>query len=111
MKNYVFPETCPGYLKQSHYGAIRRYVVDGISPGHFMQAVLSNDLMEAMGRADDESVGDLKAITMFIYNDVPGMCCGNKDAVREWLAGKHREYRPDEDGSLASPTGRLNRSF
>lgn len=92
MMFYEYPKTCPSYLKQKHYDSISLYVRKGVNPGHFLAAVLANNLMEAMGRADDESVGDLKAITMFIYNDVPSMCIGSKEEVNAWLNGKHREY-------------------
>jgi len=92
MKNYEFPEKCPAYLKQDYYDTIRRFLTKGINPGQFMTAVLSNNLMDAMARADEETVGDLKSITMFIYNDVPGMCHGTRAKVSEWLQGGHREY-------------------
>jgi hypothetical protein len=92
MKYYEYPKACPSYLKQKHYDSISLYVRKGSNPGHFLAAVLANDLMGATSRADDESFGDLKAITMFIYNDVPGMCCGTREKVNAWLAGAHREY-------------------
>ena len=52
--------------------------------GDFLGAVLSNDLMEAIGRADANSMASLKHIAMFIYNELPRDCHGSKETVKHW---------------------------
>jgi hypothetical protein len=64
--------------------SIDRFVQYGIPPGHFLQAVLSNDLMEAMGRADSENRRDLFEICQYVYNELPIGCWGTKDKMGEW---------------------------
>ena len=59
--------------------------------GDFLGAVLSNDLMEAIGRADDDSMASLKYIAMFIYNELPRDCHGSKDIVSQWAKSAVRK--------------------
>jgi len=65
--------------------ALERYEQDGILPGHFMQAVLSNNLFYAVSMADDNSCAALKQIVHYVYNEMPGNCWGSKDVVNEWV--------------------------
>lgn len=39
-------------IREDWYGALERYLNNGIMPGSFMTAVLENNLKEAIGRAD-----------------------------------------------------------
>lgn len=68
-------------------GALQRYVEDRIQPGGFMTAVLSNDLREAIARADDECLAALHTIVARLYNDVPSICWGSPEKVDAWLDG------------------------
>jgi hypothetical protein len=52
--------------------------------GHFLTAVLSNDLCEAVARADEESMAALRQIVMFVYNNLPGICWGSQEKVAAW---------------------------
>jgi hypothetical protein len=52
--------------------------------GDFLRAVLSNNLMEAMGRADGYNVRTLPAICAYVYNELPSPSHGSPEAVREW---------------------------
>ena len=52
--------------------------------GDFLAAVLSNDLMDAIGRADEDSLASLRYITMFVYNELPRDCHGSRATVKEW---------------------------
>lgn len=67
--------------------AMRLYVERGIQPGSFLTAVLSNDLMGALGRADDINLDALPAYGRFLYNDAPCGCYGSADHVRDWIKG------------------------
>lgn len=72
-------------------GGLARYVMDGVQPGDFLFALLSNDFMEAAGRADDENIEAFKAYARFFYNDIPMACRGSQKRVREWIS--HGGYR------------------
>lgn len=56
--------------------------------GDFLRAVVSNDLTEAMGRADAYNRITLPAIVGLCYNELPSECWGSPDKVRRW-AKKH----------------------
>ena len=49
--------------------SIVRYVERGAIPGHFVTSVIENNLSEAIGNADDESLASIKEIVGFMYND------------------------------------------
>ena len=67
-------------------GAIDRYVFDGIPPGHFLSAVIQNNLFEAINRADADSAKALRNIILYFYNETPGTCWGNPDRMLSWLS-------------------------
>ena len=72
----------PGGLRDGliHYVAERRPV------GHFLTAVLENNLREAMARADSDSRAKLYQIVFFLYNYTPAPCWGSVQNVNEWLS-------------------------
>ncbi|KKM74720.1 hypothetical protein LCGC14_1397480 [marine sediment metagenome] len=67
---------------------IDQYVSNHIPPGDFLRAVLENNLMEAMGRADKNNQTAIFDICTYIYNHVPFDCHGSKEKVEAWLADK-----------------------
>ena len=64
---------------------MRLYIEHGIEPGSFLTAVLSNDLMKALGKADDVNLHALPAYGRFLYNDAPCCCYGSPSAVATWI--------------------------
>lgn len=86
--DYLTQELQKGYyLIPSHmHGAIERYIVQGIPPGSFLTAVLSNDLKEAVARADHENQESLVNWVKFLYNHVPGAAWGSPEKVTAWYA-------------------------
>ena len=72
-------------MKQSTLEGLRRYADHGIPPGDFLRAVLENNLMEAVGRADYENRLYLYEICDYIYNEMPFNCHGSPENVRAWL--------------------------
>ena len=74
-------EKLPSHLRDG----IRLYIEYKIKPGQFLTAVLENNLSQAVNRADDNSLSNLKEIVCFVYNDLPGNCWGSPDRVRGWL--------------------------
>lgn len=64
------------------------YLVHHIQPGHFLVAVLQNDLEGAFGRGDENSIAGLPAIMRFLVNDAPGVSYGGPTSVRCWLEAR-----------------------
>jgi hypothetical protein len=71
--------------------AIRRYIDQHIRPGHFLTAVLSNDLIEAVGHADDVNLWLLPVFVTWLYNEAPSTCWGSPEHVNIWLAERRTE--------------------
>jgi len=65
--------------------SITRYVEERVPTGGFLRAVLSNDLMGAMSKADLHNQQALPAICKYIYNRVPSGCWGSENIVNDWL--------------------------
>lgn len=74
------------YIPERMRSSIDLYVNHYISPGHFLTAVLSNDLKEACARADDENMQNLPAYVAFFYNHAPSNCWGSRENVKLWLS-------------------------
>lgn len=70
----------------------------GRPTGDFLKAVLSNDLFDAVGRADHENIRDLKEIVSYIYNELPQNAHGSKDNVRYYIESFRRAREKDSDG-------------
>jgi len=64
---------------------LNRYLVDRIAPGSFLRAVLENDLMGAVGHADEESAKELKALVSWLWQEMPSNLWGTKERVSAWL--------------------------
>ena len=67
--------------------AIDRYVEYHIPVGHFLTAVLENDLASAIFRADEENLIALRDIVRYCWNEIPGDSWCSPDNVKRWLAG------------------------
>jgi predicted nucleotidyltransferase len=65
--------------------SLNRYVNEKIPTGGFLQACLENNLMQAMGRADEYNRATLFEICQYIYNDIPSVCHGSSLKVAKWL--------------------------
>lgn len=52
--------------------------------GHFLSAVLENDLRKAFEHGDLANIAALWAIVTWLYNRAPQGCWGSKEAVKRW---------------------------
>lgn len=64
---------------------MRLYIEEGVEPGSFLRAVLENNLMEALGRADHVNRDSLFDYGNFLYNEAPPPCYGSAEKVSAWL--------------------------
>lgn len=87
--NYEFESKKMGELGIPEYmhDGIVRYIKDRIKPGHFLTAVICNDLFDAVARADDQNVQALSGYVKFFYNYAPSGCWGSKEKMEAWLEG------------------------
>jgi hypothetical protein len=69
-------------------GAIARYLGQRAEPGRFVRCVLENDLMGAVGAADEESARELKSLVDWCWQSLPSNAWGTKERVRAWLKGQ-----------------------
>jgi hypothetical protein len=65
--------------------SLESYILQGIPTGGFLQAVLSNNLREAVSRADDQNQRALVNIVKFLYNHAPSACWGSEGYYRDWI--------------------------
>ena len=72
----------------------RRYIEDGIEPGGFLTAVLSNDLKGAYVRADEENLAAMREWVNWVYWECPGVAQGSSKNVKAWIDAK-QETRTD----------------
>lgn len=78
------PENCRDTLE--------RYIEQGIPTGSFLQAFLSNNLMDAMGCADIQNAHQFHAIANFLYNYAPSTCYGSPARYAAWIES-HNQAR------------------
>ena len=64
----------------------RDYIEKGYLPGSFLTAVLSNNLVEAFGKADELNRRSLWAWAQWLYNDVPQDAWGSMEKVKAYAA-------------------------
>lgn len=79
--NYTFR----GFVIPERMGpALDAWINEGRLPGEFLQAVLRNDLREAVGRADAGNLIALPAYIGYLYNEAPAACWGSPEKVAAW---------------------------
>ena len=71
----------PEHMQES----IRSYIEERLEPGGFLTAVLSNDLTQAVLRADAININRLPNYVQFLYWHVPSESWGSPERVTAWL--------------------------
>ena len=71
--------------------AIRRYVIQGYKPGDFLTGVITNNLRQAVGHADETNLPLLKTYVQWFYNEAPGSCWGSVQAMNEWMTERSKD--------------------
>ncbi len=65
---------------------IDEYIQTGAEVGHFLTAVICNDLTEALFHADPENLQNLRAYACYFYNEAPSPCWGSPEKMAAWQA-------------------------
>ncbi len=73
------------YIRENMMESIKAYVEEGRPVGNFLQAVICNDLKEAVGRADDENIQNIPAFVAYFYTETPMACWGSFEKMQDWL--------------------------
>jgi hypothetical protein len=73
------------WIPEHMIGALSRYVFDGLQPGSFLEAVLSNDLRRAAERADEYNRDNIVNWVTLLYNYVPASCWGSPEKYHQWV--------------------------
>ena len=77
MINYdMLPEHCRG--------GMRLYIEDGLIPGDFLQAVIRDSLVDALGRADRINSERIRDYALFMHNEAPMPCWRSKEKMTAW---------------------------
>jgi hypothetical protein len=72
-------------------GNLLAYVEEGQAPGDFLYAVLTNNLFEAVFKADSEIKPIIPILVFFIHWEIPSGCHGSEEIVKNWLKNKWTE--------------------
>lgn len=72
--------------------AVRDYIEHGLPPGDFLTAVLTNNLVEAVGRADDVNIHAIREWAHLLYWELPSDSWGSPAKIEAWIA-KHEAAR------------------
>lgn len=73
---------------------LQRYATERLPTGGFLYYVLTNNLTEAVCRADDESLAAIREIVKYVYNCLPGRCHGSPAELARWVSGREQEESP-----------------
>lgn len=71
-------------IPEHMWSGIVYYIMHGTRPGGFLEAVFSDSLVEAAGRADEFNIQVLKNYAGFLYNVAPSECWGSREIVDKW---------------------------
>lgn len=80
------------FLPDHMHQSMELYLGNGIEPGSFLYAVLTNNLKEAVGRADDINIRYLPNIVSYCYNKIPSGAWGSQEKVEAWMA----QFKPKD---------------
>jgi hypothetical protein len=83
--NYIGAEPDWSLIPDYMIGGLRRYIENGVVPGDFLTAVLTNDLRGACARADDTNRDCLFQYVQFLYSYAPAPCWGSPEKFSAWI--------------------------
>lgn len=100
-KTYI---TDPAQIPAHMMSRLNAYINHGESVGDFLRAVISNNLKDAVGRADDVNINLLPAYVIYLYNEAPAMCWGSPELYEGWIAIKEAQRKKEVANADTSPS-------
>jgi len=82
-------------LPDNLQGGMERYIEDGILPGHFLTAVLENNLFNAVMRADANNLKEIPNIVKWLHWEIPSASHGSKENVLHWTTDGFTKFDAD----------------
>lgn len=79
---------------------LRSYVDDGRPMNHFMMALVRNDLLECVGRADQRNLAALEDYCMWLGSYAPPGCFGDPEKVAAWIRNRGLRGAGGQDGAV-----------
>lgn len=76
------------------------YIVDGITPGAFVTAIVCNDLRRTFQSAAENSVKHIEAIVAFFYQKAPAGCWGDVESMVRWQRERARSPLTEADWTI-----------
>ncbi len=73
------------FIRSEMIDGLEMYLKERIPPGDFLRAILENDFVQAIGRADAGNLQNIQAYSAWLYNEAPMECWGSKEKVDQWL--------------------------
>lgn len=83
--NYELMDDRETFVPPHMRDGFKLWIENGIPPGSFGMAVLSNDLKGAFGKADNINKNHIGSIVAWFYNFAPSDCWGSEEAVNDWI--------------------------
>ena len=71
-------------IRQDMLVAIENYIDHHKPTGGFLEAIISNQLREALGRADPENLKNIQAFIAFFIWEAPSTCWGSPTEYKDW---------------------------
>jgi hypothetical protein len=85
-RNYTATPPDWTIIPQHMHGAIQDYVERGLLDDDFLEAIVCNDLRNAVLYADHINVKQLDMYVRFFLYYCPAECWGNVDKVADWMS-------------------------
>ena len=73
-------------IPEHMHAPLRRYFEEYIPTGSFLEAVLCNDLREAVAQADNDNIRNIPAFVNWLYNEAPAGSWGSREAYENWIS-------------------------
>ena len=82
-------------IPQHNRAGLKRYIEHGIKPGSFLEAVLCNDLLDAVRWADHDNRQALPAYVFFLLRYAPTACYGSRHNYEVWIDPRNADRAND----------------
>lgn len=88
-------------LPEQNRAGAKLWIEQGVLPGDFLRAVISNQLKESFMYADSENINRMFDVVSFWYNEAPSECWGSLDKVAKWFSHSGLAGINIENGAVA----------